>query len=490
MGLERALLFSFAMHGLGMLAMVLLLLPGMPGGGTADDLARVHYIAEHPWLWRLGWLPWQLTALSDLLIGIALVRSPCVPRLPAVLTLLITIAAILPDQLGQALWITRGITLAQTDPIAYLPYEKMIFSWTAAYGAMLYIVGALGWTWCFAAGKLWSRSLTVLSIALWPMFALVGLGPLIGMNPQLVAAGNALAFVMLQAWFLLVTEEVGRRLRPETAHGRWAKWRHPRQALFDLIGNSRFLRACGELVPLVAFRGDVTDVIYVNYLLPAERLGPLVPAGLELDRVGANGSHALFTFLSYRNASFGPRLLGPLRRLLPGVVQSNWRIHVRCPRTGAAGIYFVTNAIDSTPHALAARVLAEGMPMHVLHEADVSPTRVRLDPGSGTAPDCEATLEPTATPTEGPWREAFASWQEFLAYCVPQDRAMSTQPWQRTLTRQEIDLGVPLDACEPLAGEVRSRAATAIAGDAVPFCFRVPRVRFLFARQLSAPLAA
>jgi hypothetical protein len=70
-----------------------------------------------------------------------------------------------------------------------------------------------------------------------------------------------------------------------------------------------------------------------------------------------------------------------------------------------------------------------------------------------------------------------------LAYCVPQDRAMSSQPWYGRTTRQEIDLGIPLSACEPLVGEITSRTAQAIVGHAIPFCFRVARVDFLFARE-------
>ena len=64
-----ALGFTFLCHGAAMLGMVLFLLPGMPGGGVEDVAARAAYIAEHPWRWRLGWLGWQLTALSDLLLG-------------------------------------------------------------------------------------------------------------------------------------------------------------------------------------------------------------------------------------------------------------------------------------------------------------------------------------------------------------------------------------------------------------------------------------
>src|SRR5690349_18896476 len=82
--LERALLFTFVIHAVGMVSMVLCLLPGIPGGGNVGVAGRAGHIAYHPWLWRIGWVPWQLTALSDLLLGLALVRTAWVPRWPAV----------------------------------------------------------------------------------------------------------------------------------------------------------------------------------------------------------------------------------------------------------------------------------------------------------------------------------------------------------------------------------------------------------------------
>jgi hypothetical protein len=75
-----------------------------------------------------------------------------------------------------------------------------------------------------------------------------------------------------------------------------------------------------------------------------------------------------------------------------------------------------------------------------------------------------------------------------LAYCVPQDRAMSSQPWHARITRQEIHLGIPLAACEPLAGTVVSQAAQAFVGNATPFCFRVAQVAFRFDREEHDPL--
>src|SRR5436853_459744 len=71
--LEQTLLWNFVIHLWAMATMALIVLPGLPGGPSADDLTRVTFVAEHPWLWRFGWLPWHLCAFIDLVTGIALV---------------------------------------------------------------------------------------------------------------------------------------------------------------------------------------------------------------------------------------------------------------------------------------------------------------------------------------------------------------------------------------------------------------------------------
>ncbi|MBI3856282.1 MAG: DUF2071 domain-containing protein [Planctomycetes bacterium] len=293
-----------------------------------------------------------------------------------------------------------------------------------------------------------------------------------------------------------MAERVLRRSRPDAPHGRLAPWRHPNRIfgwIADPAANSRFLRAYAELAPPLAMVSDIRDVLYVNYLVEASRLQRLVPEGLELQKCGADGRWAVFTFLSFRHGHFGPRLLGPLRSLLPSPLHSNWRVHVRDPRSGKEGIYFVTNAISSTPHALGARLMSEGMPMHVLAGAELRSEggrfTLKLDPGTGSAPDAEAELRPlAAAPASGPWSAAFASWRDMLAYVVPQDRGFSTQPWLGRVTRQEIRLDIPLEACEPLEGRVASRAAAEIVGEAPPFCFRVASVRFRFDVEEHDPL--
>jgi hypothetical protein len=499
--LERALLFALLVHAVALLSM-LLLLAGLPGGGTAGGADRAAYVAGYPLLWRLGWFPWQLAAVSDLLLAVALLATPWVPRLPAVLALLVTLVAAVPEQSGEFLWVTHGVALAAEavrtgDPDAYLRFEADAMFRIAFWAACWYVGAGLAWTWCFAGAGTWTRSLTWLSAVTWAVLLAAGVVPALpeGLRPEpaVVAGANAVGFLLLLAWLAAANECVLRRCRPDAAHGRLAPWRHPTGGALgralECLANSRLARAAAELAPPVAFASDIRDVFYVNYLVDAERLEPLVPAGLELQRLGPGGRYALFTFLTYRHGHFGPRLLGPLRRLMPSPVQSNWRIYVRDPRTDTVGVYFVTTAINATPHALAARLLAEGLPMHLLRQGEVSALpdgsfRLRLDPGQGSAPDAEAVLRPAPEPClSAPWGECFAGYRDMLAYAVPQDRAFSTQPWYGRLTRQEIRLGIPLDRCEPLEGRLQSCAARELVGDAVPVSFRVAEVAFCFDRE-------
>jgi hypothetical protein len=116
----------------------------------------------------------------------------------------------------------------------------------------------------------------------------------------LTAGANAIAFVLLMIWLIWVLELVLRRSRPTTSCGHWAPWRHPSQKpwarMIDATANSRTARYIGELLHAFAMTSDITNVVYINYLVRTERLLPFVPPGLELQRVGPNADHAMFAF--------------------------------------------------------------------------------------------------------------------------------------------------------------------------------------------------
>jgi hypothetical protein len=503
--LELALFASAIIHGLAMVGTALLLLPMLPGGG-ADDAARLATIVAHPLRFRIGWVPWHASAISDLALSLVLVRVRAVPRALAFGCVALTLVAVACDQTGQALWLTRGLELARAavatgDTAAYFRYEAFVFPLTGAWAAALYTAVAILWSFELARAGLWSRTLTIVSLVAWSVFAIASAGPLLPapLTLPLEAAGaaNALGFVLLEAWFALVIEQVMRERRPDTRHGRWAPWRAPGDGLasraLELAANSRVLRATFSAAPAIEIDSDIEDVVYVNYLVDAARLEPFVAEGLELQRVGPAGAHAVFSMLTYRHGHFGPALLGSMRRLLPSPVQSNWRTYVRDPRTKREGIYFVTNCVTSAAYAIGARIVAEGMPMHLLARGSVTKDghdaiSVRLDAGRGTAPDLDASLAVAAL-RELPeaWRACFDDYDAMLAHVVPQDRALSTLPWRRETARAEIDLGIPLAACVPLEGRVASRAAEAIVGDAAPLCFLVRAVAFRFTQDARDP---
>jgi hypothetical protein len=415
-----------------------------------------------------------------------------------VLVLLFTVVAVVPDQYAQGVWVTLGVATAQQDAASYLVLERRLFPLTAGWAALFYTLAGVGWTACFARAGTWSRTLTWLSVSLWLSMTAAATAPLLPQewrpSPLFVATANGAGFLQLQLWLGLVTEMVLRRFRPFEAHGRLAPWRHPASGLIargaDLIANSRVFGALLKPLPALPMRSDVCDVVYVNYLVPAERLEPLVPEGLELQRVGPMGKYALFTFLTFQHGRFGVAYPEWLRRWFPSPVQTNWRIHVRDPETKREGIYFVTNGVTTLLHAFGARLLTEGMPMHLLEHAEVKRSgtgklNVTLARGSGSAPDAELELQPSdAAPTmQGAWAECWPTFGAFLEYCVPQDRAFASQALKRRVTRQEIQLGIQAAQCKPLDGMVKSNAAKNIAGDALPLCFHVAKVNFYFAGE-------
>ena len=506
--LERSLLFTLAIHALAMISMTLLL-PGLPGGTQSELSLRAQYVADHPWIWRIGWFPWQVTAVSDLLLGVALIATPWVRKAPAILGAIITAFAIVPDQFAQFSWTTSGIALAANavtsgDFATYSHYKAKVFVLSAGWGAAGYTLGAIAWTWSFVSAGVWNNLLKWLSIATWGLFAIstaiafsptqVRSSPAVTMG---VSIGNALAFCCLMLWFATISECVLRRSRPTSSGSPCntrGKWRHPGSGVFpqlcELVANSHLARRLGQYIPAASMSSDITDVIYINYLVDAALLEPLAVAPLELQRLGPQGRYAMFTFLTFRHGAFGPSAFGPLRQIWPSPIQSNWRIYVTNPTTSTRGVQFITTAITTVVHALCSRILADGVPMHIPAAAKIrrhsnGSIELRIDPGSGSAPDVKAELYVSnvgALPP--PWNHCFKSWQDMLEYCVPQDRALCIQPGTSRVMRQEISLTIPLDTCKPLTGLVTSSTADAITRGAQPLCFLVDQVGFCFKGQI------
>jgi len=354
------------------------------------------------------------------------------------LSLVLTSAAVFVDQSAQILWLTAAWHLRR----------RAIFARTCRarddrlsndrwWPRFCNTLGAIGWSFLSARARppAWSRLLTWMSVLLWGLFLTITVGPMVRMDAGIVAAGNAIGFRAHEVWFLLVAEQVLRKTRADTAHGRYARWSHPRRGLgawlCETLANSRLLRACMEPLRVCEFQSDIRDVVYVNYLVDADVLGGLRPRWSRAPAPRARW--AMFTIVTYRHGAFGPFFLGRFRRLFASPVQSNWRIYVKDETSGKEGVYFVTNAIATHLHAIGARLMAEGMPMHLLARGEVTRDQdggmsVVLDPGAGSAPDCNARFVPAMWPRPSRRRGARASRTSARCWRMPCRRSSRCRP--------------------------------------------------------------
>jgi hypothetical protein len=220
--LRGALVFTFLAHGAAMLGMLAFLMPLVPGGGgPGDDLARVIRIAGSPVAYRLGWLGWQITAASDLVLAAALLRMTTAgtpPRRIAIVAAILVVLAVIPDQTAQLLLVTRGVELAregaqQANATEFLVFEDVMFPLTSGWAALLYTLGAIGWALTLRASGLWSRPLAWLSTPMLALFVAISIAPILPVevrpNPALIGGGNEVAFTLLEGWFVAAWAAVG-----------------------------------------------------------------------------------------------------------------------------------------------------------------------------------------------------------------------------------------------------------------------------------------
>lgn len=233
-------------------------------------------------------------------------------------------------------------------------------------------------------------------------------------------------------------------------------------------------------LPFVTLASDVVDVIYVSWLVDAQAARALLPAGLSLfERDGKTP----FTVLTYRHGHFGPRLAGPLRRLMPSPLQSNWRLYL--DGAPVPTVFFLKNMMDSLPHALGTRLFSDILPTHLAagmtHGVDEKTAHCGIVAGAGSAPALDVQAQVAgAKALDEEWRAMFGSWDEAVAYLACQDAAIAHVPRNGKLALGEISLPVELENVLPLT-PLRADCALLAQLPALspPLAFLVPAVPFL-----------
>jgi hypothetical protein len=392
-------------HLLGLISASLWLLPGL--SPTLPSAERASYIVSNLIWWRLGWLPWQLSAVSDVWVAAALIgwtRALGAPRARrwAWCGAGGLLLAIVPEQCSEAalvasfpsasgrLWselLTRYMWLLGTW--ANSGYTLMTGCWLLALRSL-----ANG-----EPSALRASGRAPIPAGVWPRWAEATLLSLflassltnhLAWSPrtaaehagafQLTSLFNALAFPGLLLLGVAIAMRAGdwqaRELQPEALRPRWhregSRFGTWLSALAGSPGLRDLVRSVQSRLPFPRLRSDVGNVLYLNWLVPADLIEARLFAGLRVRRFG---DATLLSILVFRHGHFGPALLGPLRRLLPSPIQCNARAYLEAP---GQHVTFLANSIDHLAYFLGSRLLCDGLPVHYPASARLERSGSRL----------------------------------------------------------------------------------------------------------------
>lgn len=264
-------------------------------------------------------------------------------------------------------------------------------------------------------------------------------------------------------------------------------YRHPSAGLTGRVVawlvNSRRLAALRHAVMsrigFLKMESDVTDVVYLTWLVDARAAQAFVDPGVRLwERDGKT----LFTALTYKHGHFGPAFLGRLRGIFPSPMQSNWRLYL----DDSGSVYFLKNIMSSLPYVFGTRMFSDIMQTHLAakfkHDGGGQRFELDIQSGGGSSPalSCKTSAAKAKALTP-PFRAVFDSWDAAVAYIACQDKAIArAERFERTViseislpidVRQVLPLDVPEDSAScPLLAQFPSAEG--------PFAFVVPRVKF------------
>ena len=528
--LMAAVSFSIGIHALALLAMACVLGPGLDVSVAVAD--RAEYVYRHALLWRLGWLTWQLTALSDLLLSVALVHyltgvtsenNTASGRGWAVAALVATGLAIVPEQWAELQLVTafidqaRAVVDGNMEAGVYVATEARWLLWTGTCGNTGYTL--MGGCWMMAAvqaagGPRRHANFVVLGCLLWLLFLTASAAnwqattraelqtgyPGFGLVYMLNAAG----FPLLLLWMVWLSAVIGdghhRRHPASDAELHRLHWPTAGIAgrMLTALGNAAglrdMIRSTSRVLPIPVLASDITNVVYLNWLVPAERVAGWLPAPLQLHRFG---NRTFVSLLTYQHGHFGPRFLGPLRRLLPSVCQTNWRLYIEpvVDDTSRDAIYFFKTALDHSGLAVASRCMSDGLPSHrplrIDHRRSDDCVITDIDSGLGSAPDLKSTVrisEHRQLPVE--LMEHFSDWEHAVQYLVEQNCGVGVHPAQAGICQSKISIPIAIDTVQPadVVGTVESRFLETVIDGCACFAFVVPQVPFLALGETWTPL--
>lgn len=244
----------------------------------------------------------------------------------------------------------------------------------------------------------------------------------------------------------------------------------------------RLRRQLFTRLPFLKLVSDVRDVVYLNWLVDTHKVEHLLPQGL---RLWQHNGRTVLTVLTYRHGGFGPELAGPMRRFFGAPLQSNWRLYLEDGVQCESSVLFLSNIMDTALYVAGARLCSDALPTHLAdrfqHECTGDGYTTKITGGQGSAPDIRyAVSRSSRYELPGTFTGLFSGWNEAVGFLALRESAVARLADRNQLAVAGIELPVDITTVVPLElqGAPESRALQDIVGDAVPFCFAVPQVKF------------
>jgi len=473
---------------------------------------RAAHVADHPLRYRVAWLPWHLAAVANVLFGATLLHhlrtrgAATEIQRWALGGALVAAFAAGTDLYGQWLYVGVAPGLAG-DVAAFAIVDANAADLCSSKAGLLYV--GMAWCWLMASVTLSGglrRHLAYFGLGIIPlgMFAWMGSLNARGLaslgEDGASAVGNPwelgpAAFILYVGWLFALAIHLGRdhhrrHPAPDVRHHRFS-W--PKASPFENLGMllaepglRDVLRSptSGRVLIKPTLRSDLTDVAFVSWLVPLERVEALLPAGLtpQVDGLGRTA----VSLVAYQHGQFGPQRGGRLRALFGSPRQFDLRFYLAPERQGGPqdSIWFLRTAIDSAPHVCGARLLTDGLPAHLPAEAehrrDGEGWWTHLESGFGGAPTLRIRLKELRFPgvPEG-WRHRYREWEDLVWDLGDQARAVRALPALGGRCETKLKLSFALDEVLPAKVETfESELLQSIVAGCPSVGFVMPRATF------------
>lgn len=256
----------------------------------------------------------------------------------------------------------------------------------------------------------------------------------------------------------------------------------------SLLNSNKFWQFKSVLFRLTTklkLRSDIENVIYLNWLIPKERIENLLPSNVKIEE---HNGLVLLTVLTYKHGNFAPAILGRLRVFFGSPYQSNWRLYSSYPwenRDSSEGtVLFIKNILSSFIYTIGSRIMSNVLQSQCAKifnfKKNDNSYFVDINPGEANFPrlkfECK---EESNWNFEDRYSEIFQNRTNLLKAICFQEYALTELPINNWLCRGRIKLEFDENEIKPL--NLVSLEGTQFQQwiDGAPFFgFVIPHVKF------------